>query len=148
MKDLALKEPDSYLVCISEHFYFGVAVLGALRKALYWRSQWSWASHACSLEPCTSGLRSLYISMSSLSNDGVPHASLCCALVDVITEMITFQPVRRRYTILLGPQYKRHHGMGGKRSLSTDNLCSLPWEKSIQGPFRCTNAGFPASERT
>lgn len=26
--------------------------------------------------------------------------------------------------ILLGPQYKMHHGMGGKRNLSTDSICA------------------------
>lgn len=79
---------------------------------------------------------------------GVPHFSLHCTLLNVMTE-IAFQPVRRRYMALVFTQDKRQHGMGGRLNLCTDGICTAFCWKTHPGSVRCcTKAGFPASAGT
>lgn len=63
---------------------------------------------------------------------GVPRAGLCCALVDVMTE-ITLQPVRRRHMILFVTQNKRPHGTVGRRNLPTRGIHAARRGKMLLG---------------
>ena len=76
---------------------------------------------------------------------GRPRASPCCVLVGVIKENLP--ACQKNIYGFAFTRDKSHHGMRGRRNLSTDGSCAAHWGKIHTGSIQCsTHTGFPVTE--